>query len=393
MSKFAPASCDSLKNSKLRLEPSDNCRDPDELFMLLALEEAKRAWRISPPNPSVGAVIVRDGRIIASGFTQQAGGPHAEIMALRDAKARGESVEGATIYVTLEPCSHYGRTPPCAKALIEAKVGRVIAAIGDPNPQVHGRGMAMIEAAGIQTRLGVLADQAREVNAGFFSRMTRGMPWVRMKTAVTLDGRTALADGRSKWITGEAARADGQFWRARAGAVVTGIGTVLADDPQMNVRLEDQIRQPLRVVADPQFRTPVDAKIIRSAGGATIIAGLAGQTGDACRRADALRAAGAEVLELPSDSTRGIDLRALLIELASREVNEVHLEAGAGLSGAFLNADLVDELLVYEAPCFFGEGAGPALVSPPDSPAAARRWRVHSLSKIGEDFRIICRRN
>lgn len=369
--------------------------DVDEHFMALAIEEAKHAWRLSPPNPSVGAVIVRDGRIIARGFTQQAGGPHAEIMALRDAAAHGESVEGATVYVTLEPCSHYGRTPPCAKALIEARVGRVVAAVGDPNPQVHGRGLRMLEAAGIETRLGVLSEAARDVNVGFFSRMTRHRPWVRMKAAMTLDGRTAMSDGRSKWITGEAARMDGQYWRGRAGALLTGIGTVLADDPQMNVRLADQVRQPLRVVVDPFFKTPLDAKIIRSTGGATVIAGLRTQSTDVLQRQEALRAAGAEVLELPAsaDNNRRIDLDALLIELAAREVNEVHLEAGAGLNGAFLDADLVDELLIYEAPCFFGEGMGPALITPPASPGDARRWRIRSLSQVGEDFRILCRRN
>lgn len=369
-------------------------QDEDERFMALALKEAEHALRLSPPNPSVGAVIVRDGRVIARGFTQQVGGPHAEIMALRAAAAAGESVEGATVYVTLEPCSHYGRTPPCAKALIEAKVGRVVAALGDPNPQVCGRGLAMLEAAGIPTRSGVLADAAQAMNAGFLSRMTRGLPWVRMKTAVTLDGRTALADGRSKWITGEAARADGQYWRARAGAVVTGIGTVLADDPQMNVRLPDQVRQPLRVVVDAHYCMPPEAAMLHTPGGAVIVAGAALETEEARARTEALRRAGADILTLPDrvDSSR-VDLRALLIELAAREVNDVHLEAGARLSGAFLNAGLVDELIVYQAPCLFGEGAGPAAVEPPASPGLAHRWHVVSLETIGKDIRIICRRN
>ncbi|WP_443743662.1 bifunctional diaminohydroxyphosphoribosylaminopyrimidine deaminase/5-amino-6-(5-phosphoribosylamino)uracil reductase RibD, partial [Sutterella sp.] len=260
-------------------------RRVDEAWMRLALDEAKKALRLSPPNPSVGAVIVREGRLVGAGFTQRTGGPHAEIMALRDAAARGESVEGATVYVTLEPCSHYGRTPPCALALIEAKVGRVVAATGDPNPKVHGRGLRMLEAAGIPTELGVLEAQAKEVNASFLTRMTRGTPWVRVKTAVTLDGRTALPDGRSKWITGEAARADGQLWRARAGAVLTGAGTVRADDPQMNVRLADQVRQPLRVVVDPRLETDPDAKILHSPGGPVLFVTAAAGEGAAARRA------------------------------------------------------------------------------------------------------------
>ena len=194
----------------------------DEAWMDFALDEAKKAWRLSPPNPSVGAVIVKDGRLIGAGSTQQTGGPHAEIMALRDAEARGENVEGATVYVTLEPCSHWGRTPPCALALIQAKVARVVAATGDPNPKVCGRGLRMLEEAGVEVELGVREKEAKEVNVSFLARMTRGTPWVRVKTAVTLDGRTALPDGRSKWITGEAARADVQLWRGRSGAVVTG---------------------------------------------------------------------------------------------------------------------------------------------------------------------------
>lgn len=366
-------------------------RREDEAWMRLALDEAKKALRLSPPNPSVGAVIVREGRLVGAGFTQRTGGPHAEIMALRDAAARGESVEGATVYVTLEPCSHYGRTPPCALALIEAKVGRVVAATGDPNPKVHGRGLRMLEAAGVETELGVLEAEAKEVNASFLTRMTRGTPWVRVKTAVTLDGRTALPDGRSKWITGEEARADGQLWRGRAGAVLTGAGTVRADDPQLNVRLADQVRQPLRVVVDPRLETDPDAKILHSPGGPVLFVSAAAGEGAAGRRA-ALEAAGGEVIELSAaENPRRVDLPALMRELARREVNEVHVEAGPRLTGAFIEAGLADEILAYVAPCLFGAGLAPAEVTPPASPSAAKRWHIHSVLPLGSDLRILLR--
>lgn len=368
--------------------------DADVRYMRLALEEAKKAWRLSPPNPSVGAVIVKDGAVIGLGHTQRTGGPHAEIMALRDAAEKGSSVEGATVYVTLEPCSHYGRTPPCAKALIEHKVGRVVAAVKDPNPLVAGRGLKMLADAGVEVECGVCEAEAREVNVSFLTRMTRGTPWVRVKSAVTLDGRTALPDGRSQWITGPAAREDGHFWRGRAGAVVTGIGTVLADDPQMNVRLPDQVRQPLRVVVDAGLRTPAGAQIIHSPGGRTIIAAAAESEASPESAAEALRAAGAEVVRLPQEADPSrVDLKRLLLELASREVNEVHVEAGPRLSGAFIAGGLADELLIYMAPCLFGEGLPPAALPEPASPGEAFRWRVADLSRAGGDIRIICRRN
>ena len=361
----------------------------DDAWMDLALAQARKAWRISPPNPSVGAVIVRNGRLVGAGHTQRTGGPHAEVMALRSAFERGLSVEGATVYVTLEPCSHYGRTPPCALALIQSKVGRVVAAVGDPNPKVHGRGIRMLLDAGIPAELGVREAEAREVNIAFLTRMTRGTPWVRMKTAVTLDGRTAFPDGRSQWITGEAARADVQFWRGRAGAVLTGIGTVLADDPQMNVRLPDQERQPLRFVIDPRMETPPAGKLLTSKGGKVFIAAAAEYP---TRRA-ALEAAGAEVWVLPDAAVPGrVDLRELMRELAKREVNEVHVEAGPRLSGALFAAGLIDEMLFYYAPCLFGAGMGPAAVPLPAEPCAAYRWRLQSLDQIGGDFRVLLRR-
>lgn len=369
--------------------------EKDVCWMRLALAEAQKAKRISPPNPSVGAVIVRDGRLLGAGFTQQTGGPHAEVMAMRDVEARGETVEGATVYVTLEPCSHYGRTPPCALALIEHRAARVVVAMGDPNPKVAGRGLRMLEEAGIAVTFGVLSDEAYETNLGFMTRMTRGTPWVRLKAATTLDGFIALSDGRSQWITGEAARADGHAWRAVAGAVLTGIGTVLADDPQMNVRLPGETvpRQPLRVVVDRHLETPTDAKLLTSPGGRVLIVTTSEGASHLARRS-ALEAAGAEVIVLDDAERVGyVDLGRLLIELAKREVNEVHVEAGAGLSGALLSAGLVDELLWYVAPCVFGAGLSPLRLAPPASPGAAPRWRVRETAPLGGDIRIICRRN
>lgn len=359
----------------------------DERWMRRALKNAEKAWRLSPPNPSVGAVIVRGGEVLGEGFTQQTGGPHAEVMALRDAAARGNDVRGAVIYVTLEPCSHYGRTPPCAKALIEHGLGRVVAAVLDPNPAVAGRGLRMIAEAGIPVTCGVLEHEARLANAGFLKRMTKGTPWVRLKVAATLDGRTALPDGRSFWITGEAARRDGQFWRARSGAVVTGIGTVLADDPQMTVRLSDQVRFPIRVVVDAKMETPVAAKIL--AGGGTVIVAAE----DNPERRAALEAAGAEVIVLPDAAhPERVDLGKMLLLLGERAVNDVHLEAGAGLNGAFLAADLVDEIVLYTAPCFFGSGRPIASLPLPDSPGAAQRWQIDDTAKFDDDLRLILRR-
>ena len=363
--------------------------EADRRWMREALAEGCLAERLSPPNPAVGAVLVKDGRLIGRGHTQRTGGPHAEVMALADARSRGESTEGATAYVTLEPCSHYGRTPPCALALGRAKVARVVAAMRDPNPRVAGRGLAMLEAAGVECACGLFEEEAWEANVGFFTRMTRGTPWVRMKWAMTLDGRTAFPDGRSQWITGPEARMDTHRWRGRAGAVATGIGTVLADRPQMNVRLPDQVRQPLRVVVDPRLEMPEDAPILHSPGGRVLVFAA----GDRPRRA-ALERAGAEVRVLPdARDPNHVDLAEMLLELAALEVNEVHLEAGPGLSGAFIKADLVDELVAYTAPCFFGEGLGPAAVPLPETPGSARRWKFKSADFVGGDLRMICRRN
>lgn len=360
--------------------------ETDVKWMRRALEVASGAERLSPPNPAVGALIVRDDRLLAQGFTQRAGGPHAEVMALRDAFEKGVDTEGATLYVTLEPCSHYGRTPPCALAVREARFARVVIGSRDPNPLVSGRGIRILEEAGIRVDGPVLEEEAFWKNRGFMTRMRTGLPWVRLKTAATLDGRTAFPDGRSQWITGPAAREDNFHARGRAGAVVTGVGTVLADDPQMTPRLPDQVRMPLRVVLDSNPRTPPEAKLFQVPGDVLIVT----LSKDAERRA-ALEAAGAEVIELPG-SGGSIDLRALLEELARRDVNEVHVEAGARLSGAFLEAGLVDEILLYQAPCLFGEGLPIATLPLPAAPGEAPRWTIVSTDQVGHDLRIVLKR-
>lgn len=364
--------------------------ETDVRFMREALEIAARGKPLSPPNPAVGCVIVRGGEVIARGFTQKAGGHHAEIEALRDADRRGVSVEGATVYVTLEPCSHYGRTPPCALALIGRRVGRVVAAMTDPNPKVAGRGLAMLEEAGIPTEKGVLADEAWESNRGFFTRMTRGTPWVRLKVGATLDGRTALPNGRSQWITSEASRQDVHRLRSEAGAVLTGIGTVLADDCRLTARLPGkdpaEIRQPLRVVADSKLRLPAGASVIGEDGCLVVCAA------DPEGRAGELEARGAEVLALPGRDGEA-DLEALVKELGRREVNDLLVEAGAGLNGALLRAGLVDEITVYVSPQLFGAGRGMWALGPYEELSEAEKWSYHCVSRTGEDLRIDLRKN
>ena len=318
-------------------------------YMRRALELAKKARFNCPPNPAVGCVIVKDRRIIGEGFTQKTGEAHAEVMALRDAASRGESVEGATVYVTLEPCSHYGRTPPCALALKHAKVARVVAALKDPNPLVAGKGLKMLEEAGVKVECGLEAEEAEEINRGFLKRQREGMPWVRTKMAMSVDGNTALANGKSQWITSEEARADGHFWRGISGAVLTGLGTVLADNPQMTARFEGVTRQPLKVVVDSNLSLNPDLKIFQ--GGKTLLV---------CAHYDIVRAEnfesqGVEVIELPGKDGK-VDLRALMKELAKREINDVHVEAGARLNGALAMEGLIDEYLIYVAPVFLGDG-------------------------------------
>lgn len=358
----------------------------------LALAQAALAVGRSNPNPAVGCVIVdRQGQLLGRGCTQAVGGPHAEIMALRDAQDHGHQVRGATAYVTLEPCSHHGRTGPCCDALIAAGISKVVASLSDPNPLVAGQGFARLRAAGIEVEVGAGAAEAREHNLGFLSRMTRGLPWVRLKMAASLDGRTALPDGRSQWITSAQARQDGQHWRARACAVVTGVGTILADDPSLNVRLPqtaDSVppRQPRRVIVDSQLRTPVDARTLRLAGEKLIYT-----ASDDEARSAALRAAGAEIIVLPNAQGQ-VDLARMLADLAARQCNELHIEAGAVLSGALLQAQLVDECLIYLAPKLIGPGRPMAELALLADLSQATPLRFVDLARVGADLRLLARR-
>lgn len=356
-----------------------------------ALALARRAQWLCPPNPAVGCVLTdAEGRILGEGHTQRTGGAHAEVMALRDAAARGNPVKDATAYVTLEPCAHVGRTGPCCDALVAAGIARVVASAQDPNPRVAGQGFARLRAAGVAVDVGPGAQEAYEINIGFFSRMTRQRPWVRLKVAASLDGRTALADGRSQWITGEAARADGHAWRARAGAVLTGIGTVLEDDPRLDVRLVNTPRQPGLVVVDSRLQTPAESRLFLQGRRPLIYAAVA----DAERQAT-LEARGAEICmmagALPGPNPK-VDLAAMLQDLARREINELHIEAGEKLNASFLRAGLVDELLVYLAPRLIGPGRAMAALDSLASLDDAMAWRYHSVEQIGEDLRIIARR-
>jgi len=356
----------------------------DSQGMALALDWAARGMYITAPNPRIGCVIVKDGIVIGAGHTQPAGQAHAEIQALRDAAARGNDVRGATAYVTLEPCSHHGRTPPCSDALVAAGLGRVVAAMVDPNPLVAGRGLAQLEAAGIEVKADVLADAAQELNIGFFSRMVRGLPWVRLKVAASLDGATALAGGESQWITGEPARADGHAWRARASAIVTGIGTVKADDPQLTVRGVATPLQPRRVIVDSRLEIDLDARILQGEP-CWIVAAAEHQ-----QKAAALREAGHEVLVLPNAHGK-VDLPELMRELGRRQVNEVHVEAGAKLNASMVREGCVDELLVYLAPSLIGPGQGMFDLPALSRLAERRELRFHDVARVGADLRILAR--
>ena len=354
--------------------------------MTLALQWAAKGLYTTSPNPRIGCVIVKDGRVVGAGVTQAAGHDHAEIQALKDAAAQGHDVRGATAYVTLEPCYHHGRTPPCSDALVRAGLGRVVAAMEDPNPLVAGQGMAKLAAAGIAVSSGLLADAAHELNIGFFSRMRRGLPWVRMKSAASLDGMTALHNGQSQWITGPEARADGHAWRARACAILTGIGTVKADDPQLNVRAVDTPRQPRRIVVDSRLDIDPAARVL--AGGGTWIAAA---VPNAAKEA-ALRAAGAEMIMLPNAAGK-VDLAELMRELGRRQINELHVEAGAKLNGSLIREGCVDELLLYVAPTLLGEAQGMFALPALTSLAQQRRLKFHEVRQIGDDLRILARFN
>jgi diaminohydroxyphosphoribosylaminopyrimidine deaminase / 5-amino-6-(5-phosphoribosylamino)uracil reductase len=351
-----------------------------------ALALAHDAIGLSDPNPRVGCVITAaDGRVLGRGHTQQAGGAHAEVMALRDAAARGENVAGATAYVTLEPCSHHGRTPPCCDALIAGGVARVEMALEDPNPLVAGRGAARLRAAGIEVESGALADEARELNIGFFSRMRRGRPWVRLKAAVSLDGRTALNNGASQWITGPAARTDGHAWRKRAGAVLTGLGTVLDDDPRLDVRLVDTVLQPLRVIVDSRLEAPPAARIFDAPGSVLVYAAT-----EHAGRAALLRRRGAEIAFAPGANAK-VDLGAMLADLAARGINELHVEAGHKLNGSFVREGWVDEFLIYMAPKLLGIGRELAAFGPLEALSEGLALRFESVTPIGDDLRLIAR--
>jgi diaminohydroxyphosphoribosylaminopyrimidine deaminase/5-amino-6-(5-phosphoribosylamino)uracil reductase len=353
----------------------------DESCMRRALTLAERGLFSTDPNPRVGCVVARAEVVVGEGWHARAGEPHAEVLALAMA---GDKARGATLYVTLEPCSHHGRTPPCVDALIKSGIARVICAHQDPNPQVNGRGIETLRAAGVAVEVGLLADVARALNPGFVGRHESGRPWVRVKMAASLDGRTALADGTSRWITGAEARADVQHWRARSSAVVTGIGTVLADDPRLDVRMatgEEPARQPLRVVLDSRGRTPQRARILAPPGECWVCI-AAGQS-------SASASAGLSLHELPATSA-GLDLTALLARLVAREANEVWVEAGPRVAGAFVAQGLIDELVLYVAPNLLGPGARPLF----ELPAIGRiedgaRFRFADVKRLGDDLRII----
>jgi diaminohydroxyphosphoribosylaminopyrimidine deaminase/5-amino-6-(5-phosphoribosylamino)uracil reductase len=356
----------------------------DTQAMALALEWAAKGLFITSPNPRVGCVIVKDGVVIGAGHTLPAGQAHAEVQALNNAAERGLDVRGATAYVTLEPCSHYGRTPPCADALVRAGLGRVVVAIRDPNPLVAGQGIAKLEAAGIAVTCGVLENEAREMNIGFLSRMQQGKPWVRMKAAASLDGRTALHNGVSQWITSQPARNDGHWWRARACAILTGIGTVREDDPQLTVRAIETPRQPRRIVIDSQLQIDPEARVLE--GGGTWIATAHADPDKEAR----LRDRGAEILFLPNPQGK-VDLSALMHELGKRQINELHVEAGFKLNGSLIREGCVDELLLYLAPSLLGDACGlfdlPALTHLD----GRRNLSFHEVKQIGDDLRILAR--
>ncbi len=364
--------------------------NPDEYFMARALQLAERGLYTTDPNPRVGCVLVKEGTIIGEGWHRCAGQPHAEVNALAEA---GGQAGGATAYVTLEPCSHTGKTPPCCDALITAGVSRVVAAMQDPNPQVAGDGFARLRAAGIEVLEGVCELQARALNPGFIKRMAQGLPWIHCKMAMSLDGRTAMASGESQWITGPAARRDVQRLRARSSAIVTGVGSILQDDSSLNVRSEElgfkaeqmSLLQPLRVVVDSNFRTPLSARVL-GVSGSSLVVGAQENEGKV-----KLENAGVATL-LCKEQNGQVDLRALVAELARRGCNELMVEAGATLSGAFVQAGLVDELIIYMAPKLMGDAAKPLFGLPGlDNMSDQIKLVVTQIRSVGDDWRISAR--
>jgi len=365
--------------------PSPGFSAADHTLMARALRLAERGRFTTQPNPRVGCVIAHGGEVIGEGWHQRAGEPHAEVLALR---AAGPRARGAAAYVTLEPCAHYGRTPPCADALVEAGIARVIAACEDPNPKTAGGGLRRLREAGIEVHVGLMRDRAREINRGFFSRQERGRPWVRVKLAMSLDGRTALGSGASKWITGEAARADVQRWRARSSAILTGAGTARMDDPRLTVRLPEGelFQSPLRITFDAQLDAlPAGANLLDGSAPTLVL-----HAPDAKPRDQ--RYAHAELAPVPLDAQSRFDLAAVMRLLAAREVNELQVEAGPSLCGALFDAGLVDELLLYIAPVLLGDLARPLLHLPPLAEMAGRRsLRVVDQRMLGTDIRLLLR--
>lgn len=365
--------------------------DSDHAAMQQALALAARGMFTTTPNPRVGCVLIRDGEVIGQGYTQPAGQDHAEIQAMKDALSRGIDPRGATAYVTLEPCSHFGRTPPCADALVRAGIARVVAAMEDPNPSVSGRGLQRLRDAGIDVRCGLLEKEARDLNIGFVSRMTRGTPWVRVKVAASIDGGTALHDGTSQWITGQAARDDGHAWRARACAILTGIGTVRDDNPELTVRAIPTPRQPQRVLVDSRLEVPLDARLLARDTGDFAKPVLIFCAVDDVPRRKALEARGAEVVVLPNPHGK-VELRQMLEALGRRGINELHVEAGYKLNGSLIREGCADELLIYLAPKLLGDAQGmfnlPPLARLDDAPA----FHWHDVRQIGDDLRLIARR-
>lgn len=357
----------------------------DCAYMARALQLARYGLYTTHPNPRVGCVLVRDGQIVGEGWHERAGQPHAEVFALRAAQLRAQ---GSTAYVSLEPCAHYGRTPPCAEALVQAGVAKVIAAMVDPNPLVAGQGLARLTAEGIETASGLLAAEARALNQGFVSTMERKRPFVRIKMAMSLDGRTAMASGESVWITGEAARRDVQFWRAQAGVVLTGIDTVLMDQPQLNVRLtaadlgiKGEVRQPVRVVLDSNLRFPLNAPLLNSAGKVLIYTCSV----DTAKIA-ALQDLGVSIRQF---SGARLDLTEVLAALVLDGINEVHVEAGATLSGSFIEQGLADELVLYMAPHLMGSVARPLFNLPLAKMAERYPLQIRDIRAVGQDWRIL----
>jgi len=356
----------------------------DHRFMAEALRLAEQGLYTTEPNPRVGCVVVKDGEIAGRGFHRKAGEAHAEVLALKEA---GSDAKGATLYVTLEPCSHQGKTPPCADAVIAAGIKRVVAAMGDPNPKVAGQGFEKLKRAGITVLSGLMEPQASALNPGFISRMTRGRPWVRSKLAVSLDGRTALASGQSKWISGDAAREDVHRWRARSSVVLTGIGTILADDPNFSVRLAGEWRQPVKVVVDTNLSTPPNAKLLQQNAEQVYFATAV----DDPEEQEAILNTGASIQVFPEK--RGfMDLKAILESLVELECNEVLVEAGAGMNGALLEAGLLDEFIIYIVPCLMGDTARGMFSLPPLASLQERRELVITdMRMIGNDLRVMLR--